>query len=435
MAELPVYDVALDLALAHAELLDVETVGLSDATGRVLREDVIADRDQPPFNRSAMDGFALSAGAWEAGKVFRIAGTLPAGGRLPAGIEIETQRDAVWIATGAAVPGVFDAVVPIEKATVDEAAGTVRFDLDPVKPGAAIHPRGADAAAGRVVVEAGTTMGPHHLGIAATVGSRELVVSRKPRVVVLSSGDEVWPVDTATEDLPAQAIRNSNGPMLVAMLGAMGARVVRHEHVVDDADAVRAACASAAAGADLVVTAGGVSVGQRDLFPTTWPTLGYETVLHGVAMQPGKPVLVAAKREGRVQDNPDLRSRSEPASTVCVIGLPGNPVSVWATAHLFLWPMVRKMLGLNSGGELPWRRVWLAAPAKGNARREAFRAARLVGETREQVEVIAWRGSGDLMHTASADGLLRMPIHAGEIPAGSGLSFMPVLGGSLGGTA
>ncbi|MEL7089534.1 MAG: molybdopterin molybdotransferase MoeA, partial [Planctomycetota bacterium] len=307
--------------------------------------------------------------------------------------------------------------------------------IDEVNPGAAIHPRGADAAAGRVVLATGTVLGPHHLGIAATVGARELVVSRKPRVVVLSSGDEVRPPEVPTRDLTPQQIRNSNGPMLVAMLRAMGAERVRHEHVVDKADAVRAACVSAAADADLVVTAGGVSVGQRDLFPTMWPTLGYETVLHGVAMQPGKPVLVARK---------NVQASAKPQAA-CVVGLPGNPVSVWATAHLFLWPMVLKMLGLGreisegfgssggSGGGLPWRRVWLASPAKGNAKREAFRAARLIGETREQVEVVAWQGSGDLMHTATADGLVRMPIHGSELPAGSPITFLPILGSGWGG--
>ncbi|MEM7627295.1 MAG: molybdopterin molybdotransferase MoeA [Planctomycetota bacterium] len=431
MTDLPGYDNALRRTLESVCALDVETLTLADARGRVLRQDVTADRDQPPFDRSAMDGFAVSVAALAVSgatdKAFRVAGAVPAGGTLDPAMTIDPANDVVRIATGAAVPAPFNAVVPIEKAVVDEAAGTVWFTVDGVDLGAAVHPRGADAAAEAVVIPAGTALGPHHLGIAATVGERELMVSRRPRVVVLSSGDEVWPVDTATDDLPMQAIRNSNGPMLVALLRAMGAEVVRHEHVVDEADAVGMACERAAGDADLVVTAGGVSVGQRDLFPAMWPTLGYEKVLHGVAMQPGKPVLVAAKHEARKQNDRGLRRASEPA---LVIGLPGNPVSVWATAHLFVWPMVRRLSGLDP--RLPWRRVWLASPAKGNAKREAFRAVRLVGETREQVEVIAWQGSGDLMHTAAADGLLRMPIHGGEVPAGSGLSFLPVLDGPAG---
>lgn len=423
MQELPVYDAAVSSVLKNLEVLNSETLDLRTAAERVLRGEVCADRDQPPFDRSAMDGFALRAGAWGEGKSFRVVGSVPAGGVLPGDLAVDPERDVVRIATGAAVPGVFDAVVQIEKSVEREGGEpAVVFDVEAVRPGMNIHRRGADATAGQVVIPRGTRLQPHHLGIAAAVGATQLSVSRRPRVIVLSSGDEVRPPETATPDLEPQQIRNSNGPMLIAMLNLMGCEVVRHEHVVDEADAVKTACERAADEADLVVTTGGVSVGQRDLFPDTWPTLGFETVLHGVKMQPGKPVFIAKRQ-----------SSSGPSAGGLVVGLPGNPVSVWATAHLFVWPIVRKLSGLEP--TLPWRRVWLAVPAKGNARREAYRAARFVGETREQVEVIAWQGSGDLTHTASADGLLRMPIHAGEIPAGSGLSFLPILGGWPGGGA
>lgn len=434
MGELPTYDQARTTTLSVTPTLGSETVLLKNAAGRVLREDIAADRDQPPFDRAAMDGFALLASSWEAGKSFRIVGSVPAGGELPADVEIDPSADVVRIATGAAVPGVFDAVVQIEKAVVSGDDAAVRFEVDAVRKGLNIHRRGADAAAGSVVIPAGTLLRPHHLGLAATVGAVELNVSRRPRVVVLSSGDEVWPPEVATAELTPQQIRNSNGPMLVGLLRAMGCDVVRHEHVVDESHAVRAACSQAIEDADLVVTAGGVSVGARDLFPATWSGLNYETVLHGVAMQPGKPVFVAQR----------TMAGSAKPQAACVIGLPGNPVSVLVTAHLFVWPMVRKMMGLSvevsgspggeSGGKvaLPWRRVWLAKPAKPNARRESFRAVRFVGETREQVEVLPWQGSGDLVHTAAAEGWVRLPTSKDELPAGSGLSFLPMLGGGGG---
>lgn len=434
MADLPSYDQAHATALSVVSELRREIVPLQHAAGRVLADDIIADRDQPPFDRSAMDGFALRAEAWAPGRNFRVAGNVPAGGGLPGDLKIDPTRDVVRIATGAAVPGIFNAVVQIEKAAVsggDEA--TVVFEVEAVGPGMNIHPRGADAQEGAVVIPAGTRLRPHHLGIAASVGATTIGVSCRPRVVVLSSGDEVRPPGTATDDLLPQQIRDSNGPMLVAMLGAMGCEVLRHDHVLDEADAVAEACAKAAAEADLVVTAGGVSVGQRDLFPATWPRLGYETVLHGVAMQPGKPVFIARPPGLSATDSTANPAVVPPYSAV-VVGLPGNPVSVLATAHLFLWPMVRKMLGLASGGVasggvLPWRRVWLAAPVKPNARREAFRAARFVGETREQVEVLPWQGSGDLAHTATAEGWVRLPASHAELQAGTGLSFLPLLGG------
>lgn len=432
MVELPTYDNALDSTLTTVTPLGVEAIDWADATGRVLFEDVMADRDQPPFDRSAMDGFALRSEAWGAGKTFRVVGSVPAGGVLPDGLKIDPQRDVVRIATGAAVPtfsGGFDAVVQIEKAVVSQGDGgeaSVVFEVDAVKPWMNIHRRGADAAAGATVIKAGTQLLPHHMGIAAAVGAAKVQIARRPRVVVLSSGDEVRPTGTLTEQLQPQQIRDSNGPMLVALLGAMGCEVLRHDHVLDEAEAVAEACGRAATDADLVITAGGVSVGQRDLFPATWPTLGYETVLHGVKMQPGKPVFVARLRDAKPQA----------AGRAVVVGLPGNPVSVLATAHLFVWPMVRKMLGLGCGEDtsgggdgLPWRRVWLASAVKPNARREAFRAARFVGETRDQVEVVPWQGSGDLAHTATAEGWVRLPAGEAEIGAGNGLSFLPFLQG------
>ncbi|MEM9417496.1 MAG: molybdopterin molybdotransferase MoeA [Planctomycetota bacterium] len=421
MVDLPVYSDALPVALSCCETLTAETVPLPTAAGRVLREAVVADRDQPPFDRSAMDGFALRAEAWAADKDFRVLGTIPAGGTLPEGLELDPETDVVRIATGAAVPGDatgFDAVVQIEKAQVTEGeAPTVLFTVDGVKPGMNIHQRGADAAAGHVIIPAGTMLRPHHLGIAAAVGASQVSVTRRPRVVILSSGDELRPIDTPLAELEPQQIRNSNGPMLVALLTAMGCEVLRQDHVADEADAVSEACRNAVAEADLVITSGGVSVGQRDLFPVTWPTLGFETVLHGIKMQPGKPVFVA-----RSQNETGAKPQA-----ACVIGLPGNPVSVLATAHLFVWPMTRKMLGLDPA--LPWRRAWLSTPAKPNARRESFRGARFVGETREQVEVLAWQGSGDLSHTAGAEGWVRLPASNTELHAGTPLMFLPLLSG------
>ncbi|MEM1108726.1 MAG: molybdopterin molybdotransferase MoeA [Planctomycetota bacterium] len=437
MAEPVTYNSALELLLRAAPRIGTERLALAESCDRVLRQDLVADRDQPPFDRSAMDGFALRADAWSpvnaetSEKRFRVVGEVPAGGTLADGLDPDPVRDVVRIATGAAVPDCFDAVVQIEKAAVSEGDETaVVFEINGVEPFKNIHRRGADAAAGDVVVKAGTVVQPHHLGIAAAVGATEIEVSRRPSVVVLSSGDEVQPTGTPTERLAPQHIRNSNGPMLVALLRAMGCEVLRHDHVVDEADVVRRACADAAVEADLVVTTGGVSVGSRDLFPTTWPELGYETVVHGIKMQPGKPVFVAKPPSFSPTDftaNPAVA----PPYTALVVGLPGNPVSVLATAHLVVWPIVRKMLGLDitEGGGLPWQRLRLASPARPNPRREAFRVARFVDAIRDRIEVLPWQGSGDLVHTVKADGWVQLPAQTDELVAGSDVFFLPLLGG------
>ena len=413
MPPLPNYDQALGTVLDGVVELEPEPAPLADAAGRVLREAVVADRDQPPFERSAMDGFAVSSAHWRAGQAWRIAGAVPAGAAWM-GVA-DPARDVVRIATGAAVPPPFDAVVQVELATADAAtddpAATVRFDLEHVAPWRNVHRRGADAAVGDPLIAAGTRLGPHHLALAATAGVTRPAVTRRPRVVVLSSGDEVVTPTTPTDALGPQQIRNSNGPLLVALLGRLGAEVIEHAHVPDTADAVADACRSAASRADLVITAGGVSVGERDLFPDAWAALGFETRLHGVAMQPGKPVLSV---RGAVNDRP-----------VHVLGLPGNPVSVLVTAHLFAWPLLRALEGDRPA--LPWRRVWLAEPTKPNPKRNAFRPARLVGDARDQAAVLAWRGSGDLSHTAAADGLLALPAADAELAPGQPMRFLPFL--------
>ena len=166
MPNLPPYDEALRIVLEGVKALDRETALLSKAMGQVLREPITADRDQPPFERSAMDGFAVSSANWQAGRSWRIAGSVPAGAAWQG--DADPARDVVRIATGSAVPPPFDAVVQVELA--DAGTDTVRFTLDEVVPWRNVHRRGADAAAGAPLIAAGTRLGPHHLALAATAG-------------------------------------------------------------------------------------------------------------------------------------------------------------------------------------------------------------------------------------------------------------------------
>jgi molybdopterin molybdotransferase len=430
MPELPDYDTAYELILSQAVTLDAEQVTLQDAAGRVLRGAVAADRDQPPFDRAVMDGFAVRAAAWSPGKRFKIAGQVPAGAALPACLEVDPQREVVRIATGAALPeAFFDAVVQVELGRVE--GDEVVFELDELSAGNNLHRRGADAQAGDILIPEGTRLGPQHLGLAAGVGAVRLSVTRRPRVVVLTCGDEVRPPDTPTDRLEPQHIRDANGPLLASMIAALGGEVVDQQHLPDDFELTRQACEQAAARADLVVTAGGVSVGEHDHLPAAWSALGFATVLHGVTMQPGRPVLVGSRVWGSGSgSNPEPQT---PDPGPLVLGLPGNPVSVWTTAQLFVAPVLQTMQGDAKGGALPWRRVWLAEPAKANPKREAFRAAGFVGETREQVRVLPWQGSGDLAHTAAAEGLVRLPLTAEPVPPGTALSMLPVVGSGVGG--
>jgi molybdopterin molybdotransferase len=397
---LPTYDDALATVMAAAPPLENQTVATGDALGRTLRAAVTADRDQPPFHRSAMDGFAVRSAQVKRDAWFDINGSVPAGAPLCA----MSAEGVMRIATGAALPDGADAVVQIEKANVD--GQRVRFDVDDVAPGMNIHKRGTDAQAGDAIIAAGTRLGPQHIGIASAVGACELQVAARPRITLLTSGDEVRDPATSAADLQPQQIRNSNGPMLAAMLQSLGAPLLEHVHIPDDPERTLAAAREAAARSQIVITVGGVSVGQRDFLPMAWEQLGFETILHGVAIQPGKPVFVA-------RDDCKL-----------VIGLPGNPVSVWATAHLFVWPLLQQML--CGDATLPWRRLPLGEAVKAKASRQLFRAATIQRDG--AVRIVHWHGSGDLAHTSGASAWARLPLVDGELAAGAMVDVLPWIG-------
>ena len=363
-----------------------------------------------------MDGFAVRSGSLTPSRL-PICGTVAAGAP-PATFRRPLAPGSVMrISTGAPLPEGADAVVPIEQATVDpdDDAPMAAFSVGSVDAWSNVHRQAVDARAGQVVLKAGTLLGPHHLAVAATVGAVELAVAERPRVALLTTGDEVRPAELPTEQLEPQQIRNSNGPMMAAFLGAIGTELVMQRHVLDDADQTETAARDALSQAHCVITAGGVSVGTRDRLPGAWRSLGCETVLHGVAIRPGKPLLVVT---GKLNHAAPL-----------VIGLPGNPVSVLTTAHLFVWPVLVKMMrGDSESTTLPWRDVVLADPVSAQRQREVFRTARLCNLSR--VQVIPWHGSGDLMHTAHADGFVRLPRQDAPVPEGTTLRFLPCVSGS-----
>ena len=396
MPELPTYEDALRRSLDGVDCLAAhEMVSLGAADQRVLAEPIIADRDQPPFNRSAMDGYAVRHSDLASITSYPVVGTVAAG--QSAHVEVP-PGSCVAIATGAAVPAPLDLVVPHERS---DHGDPVRLDADGLAAGYAVHARGADAVAGDELVGAGTRLSPVHLGLAATVGLEHVPVQRRPRVRVLTSGDEI--VDATAMPLPHQ-VRNGNAPMLEGLIHRMGGNWLGHEHALDDPDAVRSAVERAADDVDIVVTVGGISAGDRDFFPGILDAMDAKTRIAGAAIQPGKPV--------RIQRLP---------SGVMIVSLPGNPVSVLATACLFLWPLIRTMLGCTS--PMPWRPVELASDVHANAGRELFRPASV--QPAGSVVVPVWQGSGDLSHAASTDGLVAIPRRTGPVSTGTTVRFLP----------
>jgi len=383
------------LGLDVAERADRrERVPLGAARGRVLASDVAIDRDQPGFDRATMDGFAVVPDGDRAR--FAVRGTVLAGqvhdGALRAG-------EAVRIMTGAPAPE-GTSVVPIERAVgYEEGADEVELDGPPAA-GANIAWRGEDAREGDVLVRRGTLLAPAHLAVCAMAGAPEVDCFRRPRVSVVTTGDEVGKAGAA-------GVRDSNGPLLDGLMAAIGVDVERR-HARDDGAALEEALRAAAEDADVVVTTGGVSMGTHDLVPETLGALGFRTVFHRVQVQPGKPVLVARRDDGAL-----------------FCGLPGNPVSVLATAHMFLMPALGRFLGgwRPTPIELP-----MAEPFAHPGRRHLFLPARVVDGG---VRPMAWNGSGDLIAAAAADGLVEL-VPGASFAAGELCTFLPYAGHALG---
>ncbi len=358
-----------------------ELVPLGDALGRVVATAYVASRDVPPSDNSAMDGYALRTDELAAaGGVLPLAGRVAAGdppASLPAGA-------AMVVLTGAVLPSGADAVVPQEACEVD--GDVVRVRQPEVVRGAHIRPAGEDIARGTVALPAGRRVRPQDIGVAASVGATALEVRRPVRVAVVATGDELVPVG---EPLAPGQLYDSNGPMLVALLSALGCRVTLATRVGDDLDATIRTLDAARAEADLVVTSGGVSVGEEDHVKAAVRALGHIEVWK-VAVQPGKPIGF-----GRLAAVPWL-------------GLPGNPLSGLVTFLVFGVPLVRRLQGRDV---LVPRSVPVAAgfTRKRPNEREEYVRVSLEGE-----RLMAYRhqGSGVLSSAAWGDGLARVPAGA-----------------------
>jgi molybdopterin molybdotransferase len=393
---------ALALLLARAEpIAGNETVNLPDALDRVLAEPVISPIDQPGWDHSAMDGYALRAADLDAD------GPLPISQRVPAGSVGEplVPGTTARIFTGAPMPEGADTVVIQEDCEAD--GGRVSL-LEPargkVRAGANIRRRGEDIAAGETVLQAGVLLGPQHLGLAASVGAAKLKVRPRLRVAVFASGDElVMP----GEPLGPGQIYNSNRFMLAALLRRLGCELIDLGIVADDREATVTALAQGAAQADLVVASGGVSVGEEDHVRPAVEQLG-RLDLWRVAMRPGKPLAF-----GHIGDTP-------------FVGSPGNPVSLFVTFCLFARPFIRRMQGV--AGDLSPRTQLLPVgfALERPVKRRDYRRARVEPgpDGQPRIQVFPSTSSAAITSLTWAEGLVDVP--AGEsVARGQLLTFLP----------
>ena len=396
MSDLLTIEEALALVLERALPLPAETVALEDAAGRVLAKDVRAAVDLPPFPSSAMDGFAVRAEDTPGSLpvTFRVAAGKPATRRLEPG-------EAMGISTGGVVPEGADAVVPIED--VVESENKIEVPTA-AAPGANVRPVAGDVRAGEAVLAAGLLLTAARIGALAAAGIASVRCSRRPRVVVLSTGTELRPPGERLE--PGQ-IYEANSRMLAAALAGAGAEVERLEPVADDAGAHRAALERGLA-ADVLVSSGGVSVGPHDLVRSVGMALGVEEVFWRVAVKPGKPVAFG------------VRGRT------LVFGLPGNPVSALVGLELFVRPALRALAGEAEPGPR-FALGTLAEPLRRIATRDQLvraRSSQAAGET--VLSPLRGQESHMIVRAAAADALVHVPLGEGELAAGARVRFLPI---------
>jgi molybdopterin molybdotransferase len=406
---------------ARVQARGSERVALLASAGRALAESIVADRDQPPFDRSTRDGFAVRAEEWSAGKKLRVAGQVRAGEFWNGG-EI-ASGEAVEIMTGAPVPAGADAVAMVEHAEqsgdeVRAAAGRV------LRVGENVVPRASEARAADELLRPGVVLGAAEIAVAAACGWAEVMVYRRPRVAILATGDEL--VEIGEAPAPHQ-IRNSNSYALATLVAEAGGEAQRLPIAPDKREDLRMRIEKGRE-ADLLLLSGGVSAGKYDLVEEVLAEFGAEFFFTGVKMQPGKPVVFGRMPKAasqRVNESASQRAGAAKAEGseewVYFFGLPGNPVSTQVTFHCFVEPLLRALCGVDVDAIAPnFVQATLADDVRAKAGLTRLLPARLTHSfDKPEIRLVSWRGSGDLGANARANCYAVLPdgrdLRAGDV--------------------
>lgn len=371
---------AFNLLLKHAPRMAAESCVLENAYGRVLRQEVRADREFPPFDRAMMDGYALRAAELELGKKFRVSGSAPAGSpRVSMSAEVAT---CVEVMTGAPVPSGADCIVPVERVSgVGNSEVVVESSFEG-SSGLFIHRAGSDAAEGEQFLQSGVRLGSREIGVAASCGASVLQVSKLPRITIIPTGDELVAVSSRPA---AHQIRQSNGHSIRAALQAAGFPSVLQTPLRDDAAASE--IASAMETSDWLIFTGAVSKGARDFLPEMLTGLGCIRVFHGVAQRPGKPAGLWIGPRGQV-----------------IMALPGNPVSALTGVHAFVLPA----MAAGAGESPPLPRLVVASKPLIGLPEMTLHLPVLIGQD-GRATAAPTGNSGDFIGLLRSDGFVTLP--------------------------
>lgn len=385
---------AHDAILAAMPAAGIETVPVPGTVGRALQESVLAERDQPPFDRVTMDGIAIRHEDLAAGlRSFPVQAMQAAGD--PA-LTLQPGK-CIEIMTGAALPDGADCIVPVERIAVAGGAATLESGYRP-EPRQFIHPRGSDHAQGTELLKPGTRVSALDIAVIASCGLTELAVSRAPTIRVISTGNELVPAGRPIE--PHQ-IRMSNGPALLAMLGQHGYRNSTHDHIADDPAALTERIGHHLEEANVLVLSGGVSMGKADYLPEVLQGLGVKLVFHTVSQRPGKPMWFGI--------GPNERA---------VFALPGNPVSALVCCRQYVIPALDAAAGLRQAAP---EFASLSQDVSFKPQLTCFLPVRLVSSVGGPVLAmpVNTNTSGDFAALSGTDGYVELPLEQTDFPTGT----------------
>ncbi len=377
---------------ARAPILEAESRPLAMLAGAVLREPIAASRDQPPFDRVTMDGIAFASAAGR--REFRIAGTQAAGARQM----VLASDDACFeVMTGAVLPAGCDCVVPVERLSLDRGIARLQDDVVPAA-WLNVHRRGIDCRAGTPLLEPGARLGPPEVAVIASTGLSHAQVSRAPRIIVISTGDELIEPGEPVADWQ---IYRSNAYGVLAALRQHGHTQLAHDHLPDDLDTLRSRLRTHLDTHDVLILSGGVSMGKFDYVPRVLAELGVEVVFHNVAQRPGKPMWFGVG-----------------AGAATVYALPGNPVSTLICLRRYVLPgLAAAMAAADTAGEM----IALAESFEVRPALTMFVPVKLATDPsgRSAAQPRLTQGSGDFTSLLGTDGFVELPPGPTVVPRGA----------------
>ena len=385
---------ALAKILASMPDLPAEAVDVGAATGRILRQTIVAERDQPPFDRVMMDGIAIAFADFDGGKVAFPVQCTQLAGEPAAKLE---PGNCIEIMTGASLPAGADCIVPVERIHVTDGAAALENAYAPEQR-QFIHPRGSDHVAGAHLLGPGKHIAPADIAVITSAGLTAVEVSAIPRISIVSTGNELVP---AGKPIEAHQVRLSNGPAIAAMLASRGYTDCHQEHIVDERDVLKERLGGHLDASDALILSGGVSMGKADFVPEVLAELGVEVLFHKVSQRPGKPMWFGVAPGGKP-----------------VFALPGNPVSALVCCRQYVIPALAKAaLEVESLPEF----ASLAGDVSFKPELTCFQPVRLISNAAGQLLAmpVKTNTSGDFTALSGTDGYVELAAGQSHFPTGT----------------